>query len=96
MTVKSSISLTDEQAAFARSLVEAGRYSSVSAVLQQALEQMRQKTMADDLELETKKLELEAFRQLIDKRRKGKFISLEEMKVRTDAMIERKRREYGL
>ena len=35
MTVKSSISLTDEQHSFARELVDAGRYSSVSAVLQQ-------------------------------------------------------------
>ena len=89
MTVKSSISLTDEQAAFARSMVEAGRYSSVSAVIQQGLEMLRSKTEAEELELE-------AFRQLIDRRRKGKFITLEEMKARTDAMIERKRREYGL
>lgn len=37
MTVKSSISLTDAQATFARSLVEDGRYASLSAVLQQGL-----------------------------------------------------------
>ena len=29
MTVKSSVSLTDEQHAFARTLVDTGRYSSV-------------------------------------------------------------------
>ena len=33
MAIKSSISLADEQHAFARSLVEAGRYPSLSAVL---------------------------------------------------------------
>lgn len=44
MSVKSSISLTDQQDAFARSLVESGRYSSMSSVLQQGLELLRQKT----------------------------------------------------
>lgn len=38
MSVKSSISLTDQQDAFARSLVESGRYSSMSSVLQQGLD----------------------------------------------------------
>ena len=38
MTVKSSISLTDEQDTFARALVEKGRYGSLSAVLQQGLD----------------------------------------------------------
>ena len=40
MTVKSSISLTDEQHAFARALVEAGRYASLSAVLQRGVDRM--------------------------------------------------------
>ena len=43
VTVKSSISLTDEQHAFARALVEAGRYSSLSAVLQQGVDLLRQR-----------------------------------------------------
>ncbi|MCY3846434.1 MAG: type II toxin-antitoxin system ParD family antitoxin, partial [Acidobacteria bacterium] len=38
MTIKSSVSLSDEQHAFARALVETGRYASVSAVLQQGLD----------------------------------------------------------
>ena len=38
MTVKTSISLTDSQEAFARNLVERGRYPSLSAVLQHGLE----------------------------------------------------------
>ena len=48
MTVKSSISLTDEQHAFARALVEAGRYASLSAVLQHGLDLLRQRTDAED------------------------------------------------
>ena len=50
MSVKSSISLSDQQDAFARSLVEHGRFSSVSAVIQSGLELLRQKTEAEDAE----------------------------------------------
>ena len=42
LTVKSSISLTDEQHVFARAPVEAGRYSSLSAVLERGTCPMRQ------------------------------------------------------
>ncbi|MFD2204947.1 ribbon-helix-helix domain-containing protein [Kiloniella antarctica] len=52
MTVKSSISLTDQQAAFARSLVEKGRHSSLSAVVQQGLDLLQQKTEAEETDLE--------------------------------------------
>ena len=38
-----SRSLTDEQHAFATALVEAGRYSSLSAVLQQGVDLLRQR-----------------------------------------------------
>jgi antitoxin ParD1/3/4 len=89
MTVKSSISLTDEQDAFARALVEAGRYASVSAVIQQGLELLRSKT-------EDEELERAALRKLLDRRSRGPFISMDEMSRRVDAMIERKRRERGL
>ena len=41
MAVKFSISLTDEQHRFAKELVEAGRYSSVSAVRQQGIDLLR-------------------------------------------------------
>ena len=50
VTVKSSGSLTDEQHAFARALVEAGRYSSLSAVLQQGVDLLRQRLDAEALE----------------------------------------------
>ena len=55
MTVKSSISLIDEQHIFAKELVEAGRYSSVSAVLQQGIDLLRQHMQDDDLQRTTLK-----------------------------------------
>ena len=85
MSVKSSISLTDQQDAFARSLVESGRYSSMSSVLQQGLELLRQKTEAEAVETA-------ALRELVQRRLKGPMISTTEMEIRVEAMIERKRR----
>ncbi|NLS16627.1 type II toxin-antitoxin system ParD family antitoxin [Rhizobium sp. P40RR-XXII] len=85
MSVKSSISLTDQQDAFARSLVETGRYSSLSSVLQQGLELLRQKT-------ETEAAVTEALRTLIQRRVDGPKISGTDMEERIESMIERKRR----
>ena len=89
MTVKSSISLTDEQHAFARALVEAGRYSSLSAVLQRGIDLLRQRTDAEALEIA-------ALRELVSRREKGEFISPDEMDVRLERMIAEKRRAHGL
>ena len=89
VTVKSSISLTDEQHAFARALVEAGRYSSLSAVLQQGVDLLRQRTDAEALEIA-------ALRELVSRREKGEFISPDEMNVRLERMIAEKRRAHGL
>ncbi|AHG48545.1 hypothetical protein RLEG12_06360 (plasmid) [Rhizobium leguminosarum bv. trifolii CB782] len=85
MSVKSSISLTEQQDAFARSLVENGRYSSLSSVLQQGLELLRQKT-------ETEMAETEALRELIQRRLNGPMLSDDAMGAAVDDMIERKRR----
>ena len=52
MTTKSSVSLTDEQYAFAKTLVVVGRYSSVSAVLQQGIDLLRRRMEAEELERE--------------------------------------------
>ncbi|ODT71803.1 MAG: transcriptional regulator [Pelagibacterium sp. SCN 63-23] len=87
MSVKSSISLTEQQDAFVRSQVESGRYSSASSVLQQGLELLRQKT-----ELEA--AEIEALRALVAHRLKSRPVSADEMDRRVDAMIERKRRQH--
>jgi antitoxin ParD1/3/4 len=71
MTVKTSISLTDEQEAYARSLVKRGRYSSLSAVLQQGLDMLRH----DD---DAHTLKVQALQALIDQRRAGMFVPLED------------------
>ena len=84
MSVKSSISLTEQQDAFARSLVDSGRYSSLSSVLQQGLELLRQKT-------ETETVETEALRGLI-RRLNGPTLSDDAMAGAVDNMIARKRR----
>lgn len=85
MSVKSSISLTEQQDAFARSLVDTGRYSSLSAVLQQGLDLLRQK-------MESEAVETEALRKLIQRRLEGPVVSGAEMGERIEGMIERKRR----
>lgn len=86
MTVKSSISLTDEQHAFARELVSAGRYPSVSAVVAQGIELLRARAEAESMEIEALELVLE-------ERRRAAFVSSEEMGKRLTAMVERKRRD---
>ena len=88
MTVKSSISLTDEQHAFARALVEAGRYASVSAVLQQGVDMLRQRMDAEEAETA-------ALRALLARRRAGAFVGAEGMDTRLAAMIADKRRAHG-
>lgn len=87
MTVKTSISMTDQQEAYARSLVDQGRYSSLSAVLQQGLEMLRAETEAKDAELA-------ALKALLEERAKGEFISMEESDRQIDEMIARKRKQY--
>ena len=88
MAVKSSISLTDEQYAFARALVEAGRYASLSAVLQQGVDLLRQIMDAEELEHV-------ALRELLSRRREGEFLSEQRMDARLSRMIAGKRRAHG-
>ena len=89
MTVKSSISLTDEQHAFAKALVEAGRYASLSAVLQQGVDLLRQRTDTEDLETR-------ALRELLSRRRQGAFVSGKRMDERLVELIADKRRVHGV
>lgn len=89
MSVKSSISLSESQDAYARSLVESGRFSSLSAVVQQGLELLRERSEAEALELQ-------ALRALLQSRSEGPFVSAEEMSGRVNRMLERKRRALGL
>jgi antitoxin ParD1/3/4 len=84
MTAKTSISLTDDQEAYARSLVESGQYPSLSAVLQRGLEMLRRDS-------EMRDAELQALRSLIDQRRAGAFVDIDVGEAQTRAMITQKR-----
>ena len=89
MVVKTSVSISTQQDAFARKLVEDGRFSSVSAVIQHGIELLREQTEAKDAELQ-------ALRALIDERRTGEFLSRDESDRQIDEMIAAKKASYGL
>jgi antitoxin ParD1/3/4 len=89
MTVKSSISLTDDQHSFAKTLVDAGRFPSVSAVLQQGVELLRQ-------QLENDALERAALVEVLNRRRAGKFVSAAKMDDRLARLLTRKRRTHAV
>ena len=89
MTVKSSVSLTDEQHAFAKALVEAGRYSSLSAVLQQGVELLQQRMDAEEIATA-------AVRELLTRRRQGGFVDAQGMDARLAGLLADKRRAHGL
>lgn len=73
MTVKSSISLRDDQHAFAKALVDDGRFPSVSAVVQQGLDLLRQQD-------EDARLERAALRQLLLQRAEGPFVTTTDLR----------------
>ncbi|MFN8981249.1 MAG: type II toxin-antitoxin system ParD family antitoxin [Alphaproteobacteria bacterium] len=87
--MKSSISLTDGQHAFAKMLVEAGRFPSMSAVLQQGVELLRQ-------QMEAEALERAALAEVLQQRRAGKFVSANVMDERIAAMLARKRQAHAI
>lgn len=89
MSVKASISLTESQDAFARDLVAQGRFPSLSAVLQHGLDLLRERT-------ESEAAERDALRALLDERRAGRFVGLDEGRARTSAMLDRKQSALGL
>lgn len=89
MTVKTSVSLTDAQEAFAREQVEKGRFASMSAVLQRGLDMLREET-------ERHEAEIAALKALIDERRKGPFISMEEFQRQTEEMLAEEWARLGL
>ncbi len=89
MSVKASVSLPDQQEAFARRMVEEGRYSSMSAVIQHGLELLRHET-------ETKDAQLAALKALLDERSKGPFLDEDEFQTRYLAMLARVKASYGL
>jgi antitoxin ParD1/3/4 len=77
MTVKPTVSLTDQTYSFARSLVDSGRFASLSAVVQHGLTLIER----DEQEYQAR---LEAIRTDLDRRSQEPAISTEEM----DALLE--------
>jgi antitoxin ParD1/3/4 len=73
MVVKSSVSLRDDQHAFAKALVSAGRFPSVSAVLQQGLELLQQQEA--DAQADRAALQV-----LLQQRAHGEFISADQLR----------------
>jgi len=89
MSVKASVSISEQQDAFARELVSEGRYASISAVVQRGLELLRQET-------EMKDAEIAALQSLLKDRAEGEFVSVADGRKTTEAMISEKRRAHGL
>jgi antitoxin ParD1/3/4 len=73
MTIKSSISLRDDQHAFAKALVDGGRFPSVSAVVQQGIDLLRQQ----DADAQADRA---ALRALLAEREAGAFVSGDELR----------------
>ena len=73
MLIKSSVSLPADQDAFARALVDSGRFPSVSAVVQQGLDMLKQK----DADAQADRAALQA---LLLQRANGPFISAEDLR----------------
>ena len=89
MAVKASVSISEQQDEYARRLVEDGRYSSLSAVVQRGLELVREET-------EMKDAELLAMRALIAEREDGEFLSRKHSRQHLEEIIAETKKSYGL
>ena len=89
MSVKASVSISKQQDAFARRLVDEGRYASLSAVVQRGLELVREET-------ELKQAELDALKVLLKERAEGELVSIDDGRDATGALIEKKKAARGL
>ena len=78
MTVKPTISLTDHAHSFAKSLVESGRFASLSAVIQHGLTLVER----DEQEHQAR---LDAIRADLDRRSQSPAIPTEEVDARLEA-----------
>jgi len=89
MTVKTTVSFTEDQDAFVARLIASGRFSSRSAVFQAGLERLRR-------EIEDEEIERDALRALIAERRSETLISGAAMDARLEALFADIRRRHGL
>ncbi|MCB0257382.1 MAG: type II toxin-antitoxin system ParD family antitoxin [Anaerolineae bacterium] len=89
MTIKTSISLPDAQATYAKGLVERGRFPSLSALVQHSLDVLREKE-ADE------RADREALKALLAERAGGDFVDAETFRTRTDNMLSDAVRRYAV
>jgi antitoxin ParD1/3/4 len=80
VVIKSSVSLREDQHAFAKALVEAGRFPSVSAVLQQGLDLLQQQ----DADTQADRAALQA---LLQQRANGAFISADQLRAKVASQV---------
>lgn len=86
--VKFTISLTDKEHAFAKALVDTGRFASVSAVIHQGIEDLRRR-------LDVDALKHRALCEILSRRRAGEFVGAVEMDERLRRMLAGKRPGIG-
>ena len=89
MTIKTSISLPDAQAAYAKDLVDRGLFPSLSALVQHSIETLRQKD-------EDERADKDALNALLVERAKGPFTDAETFRRRTDNALNKAARKYAL
>ncbi|MDO6584718.1 type II toxin-antitoxin system ParD family antitoxin [Salipiger sp. 1_MG-2023] len=89
MSVKASVSMSDQQDAFVRALVQQGRFASASAVVQRGLDLLQQET-------EREAAELAALRAFFAERANGPFDDTDPARSAAQDMIARKRAAHGL
>jgi len=76
VVIKSSVSLREDQHAFAKSLVKVGCFPSVSALLQQGLDLQQQQQEAAN------QADRAALQALLQQRANGSFISADQLRTR--------------
>lgn len=80
VVIKSSVSLREDQHAFAKALVKAGRFPSVSAVLQQGLDLLQQQ----DADAQADRAALQV---LLQQRANGSFISADQLRSKLASQV---------
>lgn len=89
MTIKTTVSFSEDQDAFVERLIASGRYPSRSAVFQAGLERLQR-------DFEDEDLEREALRALMEERRAETPISGAEMDARLEALFADATRRHGV
>lgn len=89
MTVKTTVSFSEDQDAFVARLIASGRFASRSAVFQAGLDRLRR-------DIEDEEVEREALRALIAERRAEAPIDGAAMDARLETLFADRRRRLGL